>query len=86
MNEQLKALIEDLRCELEEANESGDLEERMELSLRIDQLEKLLLMHRQRGTQAGWLECGLCKGAGKHEEYKETWPCNSCKGVGGSYT
>lgn len=43
--EKLRALIEDLATELEEANEAGDLEERMDLAIRIadanDQLAKI---------------------------------------------
>lgn len=38
----IKSHIQDLRCELEELAECGDLEERLETAMELARLEKLL--------------------------------------------
>ena len=72
--------IEDSEVELEELNECGDLEERMAMAMRIEDLKKI----HARGN-AKWMDCGLCHGTGSHKEYEDTWPCACCEGRGGSW-
>lgn len=85
MNEGLKQTLEDARCNLEEVNESGDLEERMDAAQRVAALESLLSEKERKGVAATWIPCGLCHGSGRHKEYEDEWPCPPCNGDGGSW-
>lgn len=85
MNEDLKTTIEDVKCELEESNECGELEERMELAQRLAILESLLSEKERKHEPAKWYGCGLCCGKGSWNDYQDTWPCAACNAQGGSW-
>lgn len=85
MNQALKNDITCAKCDLEELNECGDLEERMAASQKLAELEVILLECEQKGVEATWNSCGLCRGAGFHKEYDETYTCGACGGNGGNW-
>ncbi len=81
----LRQAIEDAKSDLEEANEGGDLEERMETSHQLHYLQNLLIEKEQSGEKARWIECSLCDGTGNIKDYEDNWPCVHCKGTGGKW-
>ena len=53
MNDDIQTLeesLEEAQCELEEANECGDLEDRLELAQRVEDLEARLFRARLQST------------------------------------
>ena len=79
----LQTDIDNIRCRLEEAHEAGDLEDRFSLAVELGTMEDTQNHHERMGTKPKFIECGLCHGRGKHEEYREEWECTSCLGLGG---
>jgi hypothetical protein len=77
----MKEFIEDLRCLLEEAEECGDLEDRMGLAMLVAEQEELFAS----GAPHVWQECSNCHGSGKHKRYDDEWQCDDCFCLGGKY-
>lgn len=73
--------LEELRIEQEEAEECGDLEERLEIAKLVGSIEEIL----KSGKPYYWLQCGLCDGNGIQESYEDKWTCPSCNRRGGSW-
>lgn len=77
----MKEFIEELRCMLDEAEECGDLEDRMDLAMLLANQEELFAS----GVPHVWQECSNCHGSGKHKLYDDEWDCRDCLGFGGKY-
>ena len=86
MNEELKGEILCAEEELEELQEGGDLEDILEASARLGELQDIFKRHEKNGSKAIYTICGLCGGSGKQSLYEDTWNCPPCNGVGGSWS
>lgn len=80
--DELKEYIEDLKCEQEELEECGDLEERFEMAQKIERHEELV--KNPRGVTKS--SCGFCGGSGILQEYDDAWKCGACDGQGGTWS
>ena len=78
-NEELAREIADTQVDLAEANESSDLEGRLETATR---LSKLLELKEERDYSLNRHTCGNCHGTGTHEQFNEEWECPTCDGEG----
>jgi len=78
-NEELAREIADTQVDLAEANESSDLEGRLETATR---LSKLLELKEERDYSLNRHTCGLCRGTGIQEDFDDQWECPICKGEG----
>jgi hypothetical protein len=77
----LQNFIYDLRDKQNEAQEEGELETILDITMRLGDMEDLL----NNKCEVKWLECGLCHGSGTHKDYEDTWECPACLGLGGNF-
>lgn len=73
--------IQEIKCLQDENDECGDLEDRFGIIELLDNQIEL----KKSGNDVNFLECGLCRGEGKHTDYEDEWMCRSCFGLGGKW-
>ena len=84
-NTELKCYVSDLECNLDELNECGHLEDRMDAAVKLSTFRLLLLKLTQANKVARFIPCKLCRGTGERIEHGQGYDCTICEGLGGHY-